>query len=181
MNDLSGIESKLKKLQPAQPSSELFARVEQAIATCRASVSDTRWSWRLFRATPYAFGIGLAAAAAVLLLLARINTDQSRQESEKIAQFSPAPEPGSVPPASRAGSEVEGSTPFNEFIPAGATQVVYNTQDEGLRFTQGSEQPLRQVRYQTRETWQWRNPATGASLRVSYPSEDVVLIPISGQ
>ena len=30
----------------------------------------------------------------------------------------------------------------------------------------------------TRETLQWKNPATGASLQVSYPSEHVELIPV---
>jgi hypothetical protein len=40
---------------------------------------------------------------------------------------------------------------------------------------------MRRLRYQTHETLQWRNAATGASLRVSYPIEEVVLIPISGQ
>jgi len=69
----------------------------------------------------------------------------------------------------------------NEFIPAGATQVVYNTRDEGLHFAYGSEEPMRRVRYQTHETLQWHNAATGASLRVSYPSEEILLIPISGQ
>jgi hypothetical protein len=40
---------------------------------------------------------------------------------------------------------------------------------------------MRRVRYQTHETLQWRNAATGASLRVSYPSEQVELIPVPGQ
>src|SRR5438876_477826 len=62
-----------------------------------------------------------------------------------------------------------------------ATQVVYNTRDEGLQFTNASPQPVRRLRYHSRQTWQWRNPTTGASLRVSYPSEEVVLIPVSGQ
>ncbi len=48
-------------------------------------------------------------------------------------------------------------------------------------FTDGSEGPMRRLRYQTRQTLQWRNARTGESLRVSYPSEEVVLIPISGQ
>ena len=48
-------------------------------------------------------------------------------------------------------------------------------------FANGSEGPMRRVRYQTHETLQWRNAATGASLRVCYPSEEIVLIPISGQ
>ena len=43
------------------------------------------------------------------------------------------------------------------------------------------DKPLCRLRYQTHQTWQWRNPTTGASLRVSYPSEQVVLIPVTGQ
>jgi hypothetical protein len=67
------------------------------------------------------------------------------------------------------------------FVPAGLTQVVYNTRDEGLHFPEGADQPVRRVRTQKRETLQWRNPGTGTSLRVSYPSEEVTLIPVSGQ
>jgi hypothetical protein len=119
-----------------------------------------------FRVNWVTFGFGLAAAA-VFLVLARVSTDRMPEQGEKIAKISPAPEVR--------------STSSNEFIPAGATQVVYNTRDEGLRFADGSEEPMRRVRYQTHQTLQWRNPGTGASLRVSYPSEEIVLIPISGQ
>ena len=66
-------------------------------------------------------------------------------------------------------------------MPAGLTQVVYNTRDEGLHFPEGADQPVRRVRSQKRETLQWRNPGTGTSVRVSYPSEEVTLIPVSGQ
>jgi hypothetical protein len=60
--------------------------------------------------------------------------------------------------------------------------VVYHQQDEGLVFSPNqSERLLRRVRYDTRETMQWRNPVTGASLRVSYPAEQVVLTPVSFQ
>ena len=134
--------------------------------------------------TPYRFGIGLAAAAAaaaVVLLLARINTDQTRNEDKEIAQVAPASETRPVMPAFSGGSGVNGSMSSNKFVPAGATQVVYNTRNEGLHFADGSREPLRRLRYQTQQTWQWRNPSTGASLRVSYPSEEVVLIPVSGQ
>jgi hypothetical protein len=137
---------------------------------------------RRFTETPYRFGIGLAAAAAaVLLLLARVNTDQTRNEDKEIAQVPAAAETKSVLPAFSGRSGVDGSISSNKFIPSGATQVVYNSRDEGLQFADSSRQPLRRLRYQTRQTWQWRNPSTGASLRVSYPSEEVVLIPISGQ
>ena len=181
MNDFSELENELKKLRPAQPSPVLFERVEEALGEhCRASVSDAT-HWRRFIETPYnwlSLGLGLAAAA-VLVLFATINMERRQETGEKIAQASPAPETGSVMPARRNGGG--GSTSSNRFVPTGATQVVYNTRDEGLQFARGSEQPLRRLRYQTHQTWQWRNPTTGASLRVSYPSEEVVLIPVSGQ
>jgi hypothetical protein len=94
---------------------------------------------------------------------------QTRLQKERgVAAVSP-------PPATRS------TTPVATFLPTGTTQVVYNSRDEGLHFPQGSEEPMRRVRSRMRETLHWRNPTTGASLLVSYPSEQVELIPISGQ
>ena len=109
-------------------------------------------------------GLGLAAAA-VFLIFARVGMDRPSKRTP-IAKNTPAP---------------RSTIATAQFIPAGATQVVYNTRDEGLHFPAGYDEPMRRVRYQKRETLQWRNPNTGASLRVSYPSEEVVLIPVSGQ
>jgi hypothetical protein len=186
MNDFSELENDLKGLRPARPSPVLFERVEDAIsdrtASAAADVSGWRDWYRRFTEAPYRFGLGLAAAAAaLLLLLARINTDQTRSEDKEIAQGPSASEARPVLRVSPGGSAVHESRFSNKFIPSGATQVVYNTRDEGLQFADGSKQPLRRLRYHTQETWQWRNPSTGASLRVSYPSEEVVLIPVSGQ
>jgi hypothetical protein len=186
MNDFSELEKDLKALRPARPSPVLFERIEGAMAeNCRAPISDARpvanWFWR-FTETPYRFGIGLAAAAAaVVLLIARINIDQTQNENTEIAQVSPPSQTRPLRPSFSGRSGVDRSMAFNKFVSSGATQVVYNTRDEGLQFANGSEQPLRRLRYQTQQTWQWRNPSTGASLRVSYPSEEVVLIPVSGQ
>jgi len=165
MNDFSDIENELKKLRPVHPSHGFVARVEQAMADQEISED------KIIRPNPFLInwvGLGFGvAAAAVFLLLARINTEQRPEKGNKIAQ---------APSASETRSTSSG-----EFIPSAATQVVYNTRDEGLQFADASAQPLRRIRYQTHQTWQWRNPATGASLRVSYPSEEIVLIPISGQ
>jgi hypothetical protein len=187
MNDFRELENELRALRPSRPSPVLFERIEEAmVENCRASAAadagaKAKWRWR-FTETPYRIGFGLAAAAAaVVLLLARINTDQTRNEDKEIAQVAPASETRPVLPAFSGGSGVNGSISSNKFVPSGATQVVYNTRDEGLQFADGSRQPLRRLRYQTQQTWQWRNPSTGASLRVSYPSEEVVLIPVSGQ
>jgi hypothetical protein len=172
MNDLSQIENELRKLRPARPSPILFERVEEAMTNGRAVASHAikperpRYNW-------LSLGLGLAAAA-VLVLFAAVKME--RQESGKeTAQTSREPE--ATPLLNRA----QKSSSIDKFVPAGATRLVYNTRDEGLQFANSSGQPLRRMRYQTHETWQWRNPTTGASLRVSYPSEEVVLIPVSGQ
>jgi hypothetical protein len=178
MNDLSELENELRKLRPAQPSSVLFERVGEALEDSRASAAaDAKWKrWR-FTETPYnwwSLGFGLAAAA-VLILFAVVTMERRHEQQKTVAQSSTAPETRPIPLGA------ERSTSPSRFVPAGGTNVVYNTRDEGLHFARGSERPVRRVRYNTKQTWRWRNPETGASLRVSYPSEEVVLIPVSGQ
>jgi hypothetical protein len=186
MNDSSEIENELKRLRPAQPSPVLFERIEEALANCRAGALATpkRGEDRSPAGQPrtqsrlphnwWSLGASLAAAA-VLALFAIVTMERRQEDSQQIAQVTPAPETGAIP------NETKRSRSPNQFVPASATQVVYNERDEGLQFTGGAKQPLRRLRYQTHQTWQWRNPTTGASLRVSYPSEEVVLIPVSGQ
>jgi hypothetical protein len=186
MNDFSELEKDLKALRPARPSPVLFERIEEAMDDCRASAAADARGWRnwyrRFTETPYRIGIGLAAAAAaaVLLLLARNNTDQTQKKETKIVQAAPKSETTRIPELS-GRAKAKGSASLNKFVPDGAMQVVYNRRDEGLHFADGSREPLRRIRYQAQQTVQWRNPSTGASLRVSYPSEQVMLIPVSGQ
>ena len=181
MNDFSDIENDLRKLRPAQPSPVLFERIEEALGEhCRASVSDANWKHWRFTETPYSWGFAFAAAA-VLVLFAAIRLERRQERGGNVTQVSSAPETTQSVPATPNGSGIARTEPLNKFIPAGAMQVVYNTRDEGLQFTNASPQPVRRLRYHSRQTWQWRNPTTGASLRVSYPSEEVVLIPVSGQ
>ena len=176
MNDFSELEKELKKLRPAPPSPVLFEQVEQALVDCRASVSEASCTWRRFTERRYnwlSLGFGLAAAA-VLILFALVTLERRHEREETIARSSPAPAARSVPLATE-------QLPVSRFVPEGGTHVVYNARDEGLHFADGSQRPVRRVRYETQQTWRWRNPKTGASLRVSYPSEEVVLIPVSGQ
>ena len=169
MNDFSELENELKKLRPLSASPELFSRVEQGLTNV---TSDDTLSSKVirperFRINWLSFGIALGAAA-VLLIFARLDLNRSVKNVPVIASVTPAP-------------RVANGMPANQFIPADASQVVYQSRDEGLIFPGESGQPVRRVRSRMRETLQWRNPATGASLRVSYPSEQVELIPVSGQ
>jgi hypothetical protein len=101
------------------------------------------------------------------LVLARVNVDRP-SKSAGLALLTPAP----ITPAAKA---------VDSFVPAAMTQVVYETKDEGLHFQEGQDEPMRRLRSRKRETVQWKNPQTGASLRVTYPTEEVTLVPISGQ
>src|SRR5436190_18483681 len=168
MSDFSELEAELKKLRPRGASPRLAARIEHALAevsgrTATAGVLPKRQS---FRVNWFGLGLGLAAAAT-FLLLARVNVEQPGKRQSVVA-MTPVP--------------FAPLTPANDtFVPTGMTQVVYNTRDEVLHFPAVAAQPVRRVRSQKRETLQWRNPGTGTSLRVSYPSEEVTLIPVSGQ
>lgn len=163
MNDFFELEAELKQLRPVAPSAELATRVDRALAqTPSAGVLPRRKRSRL---SWFTLGLGMAAAAAAFLLLARPDLDRA-----------PAPQP-TIAAASPATVFQSGRT----LVPDGVTRVVYGTRNEGLVFPVNGDQPLRRLRARSRETLQWRDRNTGASLRVSYPTEEVELIPVSGQ
>ena len=170
MNDFTELENELKKLRPQALSPDLASRIEQGLmevagrGTATAGVLPKR---RSFKLNWLGLGLGLAAAAG-FLLLARVSVDRTPAKSTGLAMVSPVP-------------GVSADAVRDILVPAGMTQVVYNTRDEGLHFEEGADQPVRRVRSQKRETLQWNNPQTGASLRVSYPSEEVTLVPVTGQ
>jgi hypothetical protein len=172
MNDFSDLEAQLKAMRPAPLPESFIARVESEIAKPETAAEEPPNIIRpiQFR-THWILGLGLAAAAAVLLLV-RANFQPPRH-SVRTAAASPAAKASSAP-------QTEPVLP-NAFIPAGATRVVYHQRDEGLLFAQNSQEPVRRLRSITQETLQWKNPATGASVSVSYPSEQVELVPISAQ
>jgi hypothetical protein len=169
MNDFSDMENELRALRPVAPSDELTTRLDRAIGELDLAASPNnviRPSHFNFGWTVIGFGL---AAAATFLILTRVNLPVTFRTSPAVAATNRL----EMTPAAPLSSA--------QFIPAGASRVVYHTQDEGLHFPRGSGAPVRRVRSRGRETLRWQNPETGASLRVSYPSEEVQLIPISGQ
>jgi len=167
MNDFSELENQLKKLRPAQPSADLMRRIERAFADEEKSMTTAAVlpRKRRFNFNRISLGLGLAAAAA-LLMFALVRLQKPTIGKPTIAS-------ASLAPAAAINSSA--------LVPASLTQVVYHTRDEGLHFPTSSAQPMRRVRSQTRETLQWRNSKTGATLRISYPREEVSLTPVSGQ
>jgi|ERR1700736_2424712 len=170
--DFSELEAQLKALRPAPLRESFVTRLEQAMSDPAAPADGYDKIIRpvQFR-TRWLVGLGLAAAAA-LLLLVRANF-QAPQGEKRVASSSPEP---TVAPVRASEGAIQ-----NTFIPASHTEVVYHQRDEGLLFAHNSDQPVRRLRSLSRETLEWKNPATGASLCVSYPREQVELVPVSGQ
>jgi hypothetical protein len=170
MNDFSELEAELKKLRPRPASPDLASRIEiglaEEVAGRGVATAGVLPKQRRFRLNWFALGLGFAAATA-FLMLARVNVDRPAK-STGLALLTPAP----IAPAAKLD---------DAFIPAALTQVVYERKDEGLHYTEGQEEPMRRVRSRKRETVQWKNPQTGATLRVSYPKEEVTLSPVVGQ
>jgi len=159
------LESELKKLRPVQPSPALVSRIERALADGGTSGSKVIRPER-FRVNWLGLGLGLAAAAT-FLILARIDF----RPTEKTKQTNVSATP----------SLQQRAAALPNYQATGLTQVVYRQHDEGLVFPPGAEGPSRRVRTAKRETLRWRDQQSGAQLAVSYPTEEVTLIPVSGQ
>jgi hypothetical protein len=166
MSDFSELETELKKLRPAPVSVKLLARVEHALAQPAAVPTAGLLPRRAKRNNAWwSLGLGLTTASALLLIWLAFFAEPPPAR--------PIVTQNATPPVEPIGSGLQ---------PSALTRVIYRQHDEGLVFSPNqSERPLRRVRYNTRETMQWRNPQTGASLRVSYPAEQVVLTPVTFQ
>ena len=174
MNDFAELEAELKRLRPVAPNAELITRIEHSLASEVDPVSSPGMTAtagvlprRKMRVNWFALGFGVAAAAA-FLLLARTNVDRLPQKSPAQATTKPPTSPTKA-------------APVRSLLPDGLTRVVYNRSDEGLVYPSNAQAPLRRVRSRSRETLQWKDPGTGDSLRVSYPTEEVEFIPVSVQ
>jgi hypothetical protein len=181
MNDFSELEAELKKLRPAPVSEELEGRIARDLARPEPAPTAGLLPRPRRRIDLWSLGLGLAGLTALVLL--------------GVGRFSQAPAPDAPlvgqenEPGTTESSSLQSDRAFaeTELAPSGLqpsrlTRVVYHRRDEGIVFSPNqSERPLRRVRFETRDTMQWRDPQTGASLRVTYPAEQVVLTPVSFQ
>lgn len=171
MNDSSELEAQLRAMRPAPLRQDFVSRVEKAMSEPGRGDHSQKIIRPVQFSRQWLIGLGLAAAAALLLLI-RVNFHAPETEKRVVSN---SPEP------SVTGVRARDNAIQNTFVPAGHTEVVYHQRDEGLLFANNSEEPVRRLRSSRQETLQWKNPATGASLKVSYPTEQVELIPVSGQ
>src|SRR5437588_12375138 len=148
-----------------------MSRVESALAEAgdgtakvirpqsRPSASDFRINW-------LGLGLGLAAAAT-FLIFARVDFRPTDKTKQTVASATPFLQQQAAALPNYQATEL--------------TQVVYSKRDEGLVFSSNAAAPSRRVRTAKRETLRWRDRRSGAQLAVSYPTEEVTLIPVSGQ
>jgi hypothetical protein len=163
VNDFAELEGALKTLRPARPSNGLIVRVEVALADA-GKIADKVITPHRFRVNWIGLGLGVAVAATVLIL-ARV--DYHPTATNQMASAAPVLQPSVVR--------------LPDYRAAGLTQVVYDKRDEGLIFGTGADAPVRRIRTMKRETFHWQDQRSGAQLEVSYPAEEVRLIPVSGQ
>src|SRR5450755_4403217 len=156
MNDFSELEAELKQLRPAAPSADLLTRVERVLQEVSSVPTAGVLPRRRVHLNWFALGFGLAAATA-FFMLARVNVDRNPQSKTRTA--------------SSATQSTAPSAPT--LLPDGVTRVVYQTSNDGLVYPENSIEPARRVVSRSRETFQWKDAKSGASLRVSYPTEEV--------
>jgi len=171
MNDFSELEADLRKLRPTPISSDLVRRIERALVHAEEFPTAGVLPRPVNRLNGWwSFGLGLTAVAALLVI--------------GLTFFDHPPQPQTTASVKESPAATDHAliTAAPGFRPAGLTQVVYSGRDEGLVFSPNESQaPRRRLRYETRETVRWLNAQTGASVRVSYPAEQVVLTPVSFQ
>ena len=174
MNDFSELENELRKLRPARPSPVLFQRIGEALEGYGTGASPAGQPGRLLY-NWWSLGFGLAAAA-ILVVFAVINFQSTHDRREAIARSS-APRPETRPlPRGREQS----TCAADSFLLVGPMSFTTRATKGCILLTVLSDRCGASAT-RREQTWRWRNPETGASLRVSYPSEEIVLIPVSGQ
>ena len=147
------LEHELRRFQPAPPSEGLQRRLAAVLDHPTRSPAHTWWQRLGFNGPAAAIGWGLLSPAAAAAM-AMIFAGQ-RTASE------PLPSPVVLPVTQ-------------------AANVLYQTVDEGVVMN-GSQQPVRRVRYRSADQVRWHNPQSGAQWEVSYPREDVLLLPIQAE
>lgn len=158
MNDFSELEGELRQLRPAAPSSDLHARVERALQEVSSVPTAAILPRRRTHRGWFVIGFGLAAASA-FFLMARMNVDHASQsKTPRVASAAPV---------------------ASSLRPDGMTRVIYQSSDDGLVYPENLNEPARRLVSRSRETFQWRDASNGASLRVSYPTEEIELVPVS--
>ncbi len=163
--EFADLENELRAWTPLAPSRGLETRIAHALESAPAAARETG-GWRArfgFSRPAVAFAWGLAAPSLAFLLLIMLRGG-----------------PGTDAVPAPAAPLAQAAQAAQVFTPATASNELYATSDEGVVYD-ANRQPVRRVRYVSRDTLDWRDARSGATYEVSYPREDVVMTPINLQ
>ena len=172
-DDTNDLENDLRRLTLRPPSQRLEANLAAALDRSEPLRAVGHWWQQLgFNRPLAALGWGLCSpaltAAVILLLVTR----------------APSPRPATVSPGTAGrGADTSRLSARNVAKTAAtpqSTNVLYETRDEGI-VLDGRREPVHRLRYRSADLLQWRNPDTGAQWAVSYPREDVLLVPVQAE
>ncbi|MBE2215318.1 MAG: hypothetical protein IAE82_15705 [Opitutaceae bacterium] len=162
------LEGELRALRPAAPSLRLAGRIGADLAreTSAAPTSDPARR----RARPRDASLWLAwGVAAAMTVAFFVRTPPS----------SPRPGgPATAPPPTVATGPVDQVAGTPRFLPVSTTKTLIGALDEGVVFLEDG-QPARKVRYEFLDTVDLRSAdAPGARVNVTYPREEIRLVPV---
>jgi hypothetical protein len=116
--------------------------------------SSRRLPWRAWRG--WAFPLAAAAAVALFVIPALLKHGDDTREY---------PTPGSTPTVASA----------QQLSPSVEHEIRWNTVDEGTVFVNG-DTPMRSIRRERVDNVRWVDPDTHATMQMSVPNNEVVLV-----
>ncbi len=66
----------------------------------------------------------------------------------------------------------------SQYQPVSAGNVFERATDEGVVYPDEGTEPMRRVRYQYHDTYEWRHPEDGSLIRLSVPQEEFLYLPV---
>lgn len=150
---LTKLEAELAELHPCAPSEALRCRIGAQLRHQAVTSRVRLKKSAAYRLNWFAWGWGLVAVMSIAL----------------VTSVWPGAGRRAVPSAG------ENETPASRIV----HYQILSERDDGVVFDE-TGRPVRQVRYTADETVRWRSPKTGASIQMSYPREETMLVPVSG-
>ncbi len=167
-DDFTNLESELRALRPRQSGARMEEQISAILDQSAPRLLHAPWwEWFGFNRPLAAVGWGLVSPTLTVALV--IAATRFAQTSH-----SPAPLPTAEDHPILQRDMMARTTVAEN---AKATNVVYQAQDEGIVLDAGRE-PVHRLRYRSADFLRWRNPNSGAQWEISYPREDVLLVPV---
>jgi len=156
--ELADLETELKRLRPRAPSESLLGRIGRELDGATPKPTDT--AARSYRtATTWThwkwLGWPAAVAAAVFALVA-------------VGVLGLRPDRAPAAPTTVAA----------DYVPVRADNVLYEVRDEGY-VTLDDHTPAQQVRLRYLDTYTWKNPKNNASVKWTFPRDEIRIVPAS--